>query len=275
MSVSAPSDRRFRRATERPIRHRRPRGRAVLGGVRLLLTAGVLGWAGYQASVVALEASWLRVRHVTITGNRHLSPGEVSALIEDLKGQNILLTDLARWRERVLASSWVAEVSLRRRLPSTLEIDLVEREPVGIARLGSELYLVDATGAVIDEFGPRYANFSLPIVDGLLAPGNSGVAIDPLRSALVAQFLADMRTRPGLAARLSQIDVSDPSDVQVILTGDSAVVRLGTSEYVKRLESYVQVQEALRRRVPEIDYVDLRFEPRVYVGPSRTAAPAK
>jgi cell division protein FtsQ len=227
----------------------------------------VLGYAGYEASVLAVASPWLSVQHVTVNGNHRLSPGDVAGLVDDLKGENILLADLGRWRERVLASSWVAEVSLRRRLPSTLEIDIVERQPVGIARLRSELYLVDATGAVIDQFGPRYDDIDLPVVDGLLAPGRSGLAIDPQRSQLVAQLLADVRTRPTLASSVSQVDVSDPSDVHVILEGDPAVVRLGSEDFLKRLESYVQLQSALRQRVPDIDYVDLRFENRVYVGP--------
>ncbi|MEW5984912.1 MAG: FtsQ-type POTRA domain-containing protein [Acidobacteriota bacterium] len=269
MSVAAPSDRRFRRAAQRPVRHRHARARALLRALPTMAVLGVMGYAGYHASVLALEAQWLAVRQVTIRGNQRLSSGDVAGLIDDLKGENILLTDLSRWRERLLASSWVADVSLRRRLPSTVEIEIVERQPVGMARLHSELYLVDITGAVIDQFGPRYADCNLPVVDGLLAAGRHGVAIDPLRSQLVARLLADVRTRPTLATRISQVDVSDPSDVHVILDGDPAVVRLGVEDFLNRLESYVQLQARLRQRVPDIDYVDLRFENRVYVGPRR------
>ena len=276
MSIAAPSDRRFRRTTQRPVRHRRMRSRTLLRAVQVLGLTGLLGYAGYEASVFALESPWLAVQHVTVRGNHRLSPGEVSGLVVDLTGENILTTDLTRWRERVLASSWVAEVSLRRRLPATMEIDVVERQPIGIARLGSELYLVDAMGAVIDQFGPRYADCSLPVVDGLLSSGPKGVAIDPLRSQLVAQLVADVRTEPALAALVSQVDVSDPDDVHVILNGDPAIVRLGSEQFLKRLESYVQLREALQMRVPHIDYVDLRFENRVYVGPaSRPAGQAR
>lgn len=239
-----------------------------------MVTLGILGYAGYEASILALEGPWLTVQHVAVRGNQRLSTGDVAGLVDDLKGENILLTDLGRWRERLLASSWVAEVSLRRRLPSTIEIDVVERQPVGMARLQSELYLVDATGAVIDQFGPRYADCDLPVVDGLLVSGRSGVAIDPQRIQLVAQLLADVRTRPQLAALVSQVDVSDPGDVHVILDGDSAVVRLGAEDFVKRLESYLQLKAALLQRVPKIDYVDLRFENRVYVGPATGVTPA-
>jgi cell division septal protein FtsQ len=55
----------------------------------------------------------------------------------------------------------------------------------------------------------------------------------------------------------------------VILSGDPAVIRLGDDQFLARLESYLQLAAALRERVAEIDYVDLRFDDRIYVKPAR------
>ena len=52
---------------------------------------------------------------------------------------------------------------------------MTERHPLAIGRIGEELYLVDEHGAIIDEFGPRYADLDLPILDGL-ATGTAGDA---------------------------------------------------------------------------------------------------
>ena len=38
--------------------------------------------------------------------------------------------------------------------------------------MAGRLYLVDERGAVIDEFGPQYANLDLPIVDGFGTTGD-------------------------------------------------------------------------------------------------------
>jgi cell division septal protein FtsQ len=72
---------------------------------------------------------------------------------------------------------------------------------------------------------------------------------------------------------VSQVDVQDAHDVHVILDDDPAIVRLGDAQFVERLDSYVGLQVELRKSVPDIDYVDLRFGERVYVGPSRVAGP--
>ena len=70
-------------------------------------------------------------------------------------------------------------------------------------------------------------------------------------------------------AQISQIDVSDSRNAVVLLEGDSTLIRLGNERFVERLQSYHELAPALRERVPAIDYVDLRFDERVYVRPAR------
>ena len=54
----------------------------------------------------------------------------------------------------------------------------------------------------------------------------------------------------------------------MILQNDAALLHLGEDRFAERLQSYLDLRDALHERVPEIDYVDLRFEQRVYVRPA-------
>ena len=56
----------------------------------------------------------------------------------------------------------------------------------------------------------------------------------------------------------------------MISSGDPAVLYVGDDRFLPRLQSYLELAAALRERVPEIDYVDLRFDDRIYVRPART-----
>jgi cell division protein FtsQ len=273
MPVTVPSDRRFRRSQVHATKRRHLRARPILRAARSLLVLGVLSGAGYWIGMTATETPWLRVRHLSVHGNQRVQQGEVIGLLDGLTGTNLLTADLEKWRARLLASAWIADATLRRRLPGTVDVEIREREPAGIARMGTTLLLIDAAGQVIDEYGPRYAEFDLPVVDGLVTDARAvPPKMDRARSQLVFRLLADLRTRPDLAKRVSQVDVQDPHDVHVILDGDAAVLRLGDTRFVERLESYVSLQTELRRNVPDIDYVDLRFNERVYVGPSSASA---
>jgi len=92
--------------------------------------------------------------------------------------------------------------------------------------------------------------------------------VDAARAALAARVMASVRNRPELAKRLSQIDVTNPHNAQVTLAGDTAVLRLGEEQFQQRIESYLQLADTLRSSVPDIEYVDLRFGERVFVGPA-------
>jgi cell division protein FtsQ len=277
MSVTAPADRRFRRS-QVPARRRRARARPVWRVLKIAAVAGAVAAAGAWAAGAAADLPWLRVRHIRVHGNERLHAGEVAALLEGMTGQSLLAVDLERWRAALLASTWIADATLRRRLPGTIDVGLRERVPMGVARAGTALFLVDAAGTVIDEYGPRYADCDLPIIDGLLVtPVSAPPVVDRARGQLVSRLVAELRTRPELARRVSQIDAGNVHDVHVILDGDPAVVRLGETRFVERLDSYVSLQAALREQVPDIDYVDVRFGERVYVGvtPAPGAAPAQ
>ena len=274
MSVTAPADRRFLRS-QLPARRRHARTRPLWRALRVGAAVAALAGGGYWAAGSVVRLPWLQVKHIRVHGNQRVHAGEVAALLDGMTGQSLLAVDLERWRARLFASAWVADATLRRRLPGTIDVELRERVPMGIARGGAGLFLVDAAGTVIDEYGPRYADCDLPIIDGIIAmPLSAPPVVDRRRGQLVSRLMAELRTRPELAKRVSQIDASNAHDVHVILEGDPAVVRLGETQFAERLDSYVSLQAALREQVPDIDYVDVRFGDHVYVGVAQAAGTA-
>ena len=266
MPVTAPADRRFRRAHLKPGRKRTGWAKWRWHAAGLAVMLGFAGYATHRVFLGIVEMPVFRVQRIVIHGNRRLSNGEVLALLDGLRGQSLLSVDLDHWRNAVLNSPWVAEALLRRTLPSTVDVSVQERSPLGIGRLDGALYLIDENGLVIDEYGPNYADLDLPIIDGLsTAPGDASP--DAARAALARKLLEALRVR-NMAARVSQIDVSDARNAVVLLDGDPTLIRLGDDHFVERLQSYVDLAPALRERVAGIDYVDMRFDERVYVRPA-------
>ena len=272
MKVKAPAERNFRRARAQPGRRARLKAYLTWGLARRIFSVVLLVFGVYEAVSFAFTTPLLRVSRIAVSGNVRLSSGEVQALVDDLRGTSILGADLDAFRQRLVESPWVADVELRRVLPSTIEVFVSERRPVGLCRLGQELYLVDETGTVIDQFGPQYAEFDLPIIDGLVTHPNtrqsSSGSIDPERATLAARVIAALGRSQEIGRRLSQVDVTDAHDAVVLLEGDPALLHVGEDRFLERVQTYLDLSTALRERVNEIDYVDLRFEQRIYVRPA-------
>ncbi len=265
------TDKRFRRAHVKPSRKRSPASKHAWLAARFLALALVLGYAGYRGVALIAAASSLQIGHMVVRGQVRLSTGEVLALVEGLRGQNILAVDLEAWQQKLLSSPWVESATIRRVLPSTVEI----------------------CGARAAADGHR------PAGHGDVPHRREGRDHRRVRSGLRRHRLADHRrhrrsaqgrrldcrrrsrrvrgacrsralsARPELAKRVSQIDVSNLHDAVLILDGDPALLRLGDSEFVARLQQYIDLAPALRERLEGIDYVDLRFDERLYVRPPK------
>jgi cell division septal protein FtsQ len=78
--------------------------------------------------------------------------------------------------------------------------------------------------------------------------------------SVTGRFLAALASRPDLRSRVSQIDVSDPRDVIVLLDDDPALLHVGDSRFAERLTTYFQIASRIRDEWNEIDYVDLRLD---------------
>jgi len=270
--IAVSADRRFHRAHVKPAR-RRGRLRGIWRPIaKYGVVAAVIFLGAYRGRAVIAEAPLLQIDNITVRGNQRLANAQVLAALDGLRGENIVSADLDAWRERLLTSPWVRDATFRRSLPSTVDVAVVEREPIGIGRLKGRLFLVDERGSIIDEYGPQYADFDLPIIDGLAAP--TGTAPDNERSDLAARLILSLRPKPNVARLISQVDVANPHNAAVILSGDHAVIYVGEDRFLQRLESYLELSTVLRERVADIDYVDLRFDDRIYVRPAGRAGKA-
>jgi len=269
MQVPAPADKRFRRARVAPSRRSRwpvvPKVR--LARAAILLALGL--FAAYRGERLIFTAPVLTITRFEVSGNDRISKGEVAAVLEGLRGSNMASVDLEPWRQRLLASPWIADAVMRRVLPGTLAVAISERRPIGIARVGGTLNLIDDTGEIIDELRPDYGELDLPVINGLAdAPRAGGEAqINRDRAILAVRLLADLQPHPNLSSLVSEIDVTDERDAVLLLDDDTALLRLGDERFAERLQSYLDIAPALRERAAPIDYVDLRFDERVYVRP--------
>ena len=271
MPVAAPADKRFRRSHVHPGKKRRwiPSWRtaAIALVVSLVTIYGLSRAAGF-----ALTADAVTISTITVKGNSRMAPGEVLALLDGLRGASMVTVDLEPWRQKLLQAPWVADAAIRRVFPGTVAVVVSEREPLGISRIGDSLYLIDQDGAVIDEFGPKYSDFDLPIIDGLSSSaGGQDPDTQDARAALAGRVLADLQRKPDLARLVSQVDVSNVRDAVVLLRDDPALIHTGDDHFVDRVQTYLDIAVRLRENVPQIDSVDVRFGERVFVKPQGTS----
>jgi cell division protein FtsQ len=91
----------------------------------------------------------LAVKRVEISGIKHMDRLPVYAVALDQQTTAMPLLDLEGIRQKLLTFGWVADARVSRRLPDTLLVDIVERQPVAIWQYRQKLNLIDKDGRVL------------------------------------------------------------------------------------------------------------------------------
>jgi cell division protein FtsQ len=99
--------------------------------------------------------------------------------------------DLDAVRTRLMGYGWIADARVSRRLPDTLVVDIIEREPAAIWQHEGQLTLIDAAGVPLSRVSPDNAP-NLPL---LIGPGANAQA-----RALDTLLAKATRLKPMIAA---------------------------------------------------------------------------
>ena len=157
------------RVVEAPGARRRRLLGALLPVLAMALSATVLGCGIWGLHRFVTRSPHFQLREIRATGVRHLRAEDIGISTGVALGDNIFSFSLDQVARRLgrdqLVGPWIAEVRLHRELPSSLAVEIVEREAAACVELGS-LYLADAGGEVFKRATLDEAA-SLPLVTGV------------------------------------------------------------------------------------------------------------
>ncbi|MEM1364489.1 MAG: cell division protein FtsQ/DivIB [Pseudomonadota bacterium] len=124
-----------------------------------------------------------------LTGNKHTSPIELHSSLGEQTLGSLAGLDIAQARSTVENLPWVETAVVRKYLPDRLSVEVTERSPFAVWQRGSELVVVERSGAVIAPL-PTGAFTHLPLIVGPGADSQSAV------------FLKQMQGFPALKAKV-------------------------------------------------------------------------
>ena len=125
---------------------------------------GLPGMARMEAAELAARAGY-EVKKVEVTGTRRMDEQQVYAIALGQVDRSMLNVDLQALRQQLMQLPWVKDARVSRRLPDTLAVDIVEREPAAVWQNEGKLALIDKGGVVLEPVSIN-AMPDLPLVVG-------------------------------------------------------------------------------------------------------------
>jgi cell division protein FtsQ len=219
------------------------------------LCALPVGWAAYCAATYLMTDTRFEVQKLSVSGLKRVEENQVLAKAGFDLGTNVFRVRLDEIREHVEELPWVRHAVVERVLPDKIIIKIVEREPIGLARINGEVFQFDIEGTVLDPDTVSGASF--PILDGLRMG-------DHKRNLEKVQVYRRVLDDLGQTA-LSEVHINDAQEVTVVSASDPVLVNIGTTDFRTRWMKYLQLEGQIQMQYPQAERVDLRFRNQVIV----------
>lgn len=115
-------------------------------------------WASASMIQASADAGFV-VQDILVEGRVHTDSDLIMALLNVEKGDPLLGFNPSQAQELMARISWIDEISIARRFPNVISVNIVEKIPAAIWSDGSKTVLVDESGSVItDKNLARFSN---------------------------------------------------------------------------------------------------------------------
>lgn len=257
--------------------------RTVYGGLVLGIIAGIFSLVGSGYLVARLQQiSFFKVSDVSFSGNSMVGDEKLREMSGIIIHQTSLIgLDKDAIAEHLRRVPWVADVSVHRNFPSSIEIRVSENVPLALVHDGfgedSELRYIDRRGKCFSSVRPG-ADLDYPVVTGLYEIESAEVRQHALEEVLI--FLNRIqRNDPHLpATSLSEIHLTEHGKMVVYLVEYPFPIFFGNGNTKSKYSRLVEVLKTLYRKrngkelISEIEYIQMDYmQDKVLVAQSRSS----
>ncbi|MDQ4052487.1 MAG: FtsQ-type POTRA domain-containing protein [Actinomycetota bacterium] len=219
--------------------------RRLLVAALLLVLAGSGVYAVYFSSLLAVEGAEVR-------GLESLTVADIMRAAEVPVGEPLATVDLTAVERKVSSLGEVRSVEVSRQWPHDLLIEVEERVPVAVVRLGDQLRNLDSDGVIFGDRKRQPGN--LPVVET-----DTHTDSDALREAAAVAGALE----PAFLATVDHLEVATLDQITLVLR-DGRIVQWGSAE---QSEEKAEVLSALLSRQAEVYDVSVPGSPTT--GPHR------
>jgi cell division protein FtsQ len=234
----------------------------VMGGAALITAVGCTGYGIYR---FIAGTTFLKLERIEVNELKTLKRQEVIDLAGVREGDGIFGLRLRSIGEQIGKNPWVSKVEVRRYLPNTLSIRIVERQPVAVINMGY-LYYLDGEGNVFKPLteGDR---LDFPVITGI---SEEDIARDPAGSkgALkeVLGLIDHLKSRTDFRLEeVSEIHYDRGYGFTLFTAAAGVPVKLGSGDYSSKLDRLAKIYKDLQTQISVLQYIDLDYSDKIIV----------
>src|SRR3954468_20714026 len=202
------------------------------------------------------------VKAIEVVGATHTPRAAIHAITNQYIGANLFRIDIGRLQADLRRLGWVKRIEAEKKLPDTLRIRIVEREPVALVAVGDRITYVDDDGDAFAELSPSVGDADLPLI-------TNASGADLVRCVALVR---EVRTRdPQIYSRISEVRPVAPNGFALFDRELGAFIYTDEGDLSAQWRDLYTVERAEHLGTHDIEYADLRFAGRIVNKPIHAA----
>ncbi len=224
---------------------------------------GALLLVGSPAVLAAwvLTSQEFMLREITVETGERVAESWVQEALAGLVGSSMFALSAPEVEWRLTDHPWIRGVSVRKRLPDRLHVEIDERHPVALLRSGGVLEFVDGAGAAFTRFDPTAGPADLLILSGTRDPATLLAAME------VAERLTLLDPEWGRA--LSEVEVLNERDFRFFTAALPFPVVVSSDSLDEALPELRNQLWRMHEHLGGVGAIDLRFERFIVIQPGK------
>ena len=181
------------------------------------------------AIVLIMYSGLFNVKDFEVSGNSRLSSNKIISLSNIQVDTNIFSINKKQAKQAILENAYVEEVSINRKLPSTVSIEIKERIPTYILQFTDSYVYINNQGYMLEISNDK---IEVPIIVGFITDlsnikAGNRLDVKDLEKMNTILKIYETAKNVELAEYITKIDVSDTKEYKVYMESLNKIVYLG------------------------------------------------
>lgn len=210
--------------------------------------------------ILLIKLPYFNIKNIKVYGSKNIQDNKIIELSNIYKGNNIFYINLNSSKKNILSDPYIDKVTITRKLPSQININVVERDAVFYININKDFYVINEDGIVLQK-RDSVDNMKLVELDGInpsstkvgnVIKTNDNRKIDAIHN--IGDLIKDSKT----SFDIKSIDVSNSLDIKAFRS--NMCIKLGSAddmqEKLNKALNIIQQEKLNDSR----GYIDVRFD---------------
>lgn len=179
--------------------------------------------------VVTMFSPLFNIKSIVVTGNNKITQNEIISLSQVQLEENTYKINKYKVKQRIKENAYIEDVTIKRKLPSELQISIVERQVAFMIEYGASFVYIDNQGYILEISENK---LELPILQGIQTESaqfeaGKRLEIEDLQKMNTVLKIMEIAKNNDISNIITRIDIEDEENYKIIFETKEKTAYLG------------------------------------------------